>query len=155
MPLFYSTNAQGLTTNATTATETDQLRTLTGTTRPANFIEVIGTARSNTVGGWTLRLRKFSTPSTVGSAITPTPDDPGNQAATITATTGPTAGSTATQIASFGGSQVGAQIYWCAQELAQTPFTLNANGGANGNLDVFSIANGTSVPFDLGVKHFE
>jgi len=152
--IYYVTNAQGLTSNASSATETDHLRYLTGSTRAASIMQVIISARNATVGGGSMRLRRFSTASTSGSAITPAPKDPGGQAAVTTAFTAPTAGSTPTQVGSVGFSQTGAQGFWGASE-PNDALMMNANGGANGNLDFVSICNGTSVPFDLTVEHTE
>ncbi len=154
MALYYVTNAQGLTSNASAVTETDHMRTLTGASRAAAFVQVIVSARNATVGGGTMRLRRYSTPSTVGTAITPAPKDAGAQAAVTTAFTGPTVGTTATQVGSIGFSQTGAQGFWGAAE-PNDALLLNAGGGANGNLDFVSICNGTSVPLDLTTEHIE
>jgi hypothetical protein len=154
MSLYYTTNAQGLTSNSSAATETDHMRALTGTTRAAAIVQAFISARNATVGGMTLRLRRYSTPSSSGSAITPTAKDPGAQSAVTSFYTAPTPGSTATQVKSVGASQTGAQGFWGAAE-ANDAETLQANGGANGNIDFFSICNGTSVPLDLTVEHIE
>ncbi len=155
MALYYTINLQTLSTNASTATETDHLRTVTGTTRSASFVQIIASARFNAVGGGSIRLRRFQTPATVGAAVTPLAKDPGAQAATITASSAPTTGTgTAFQVKSVGFSQTGAQGFWGAAE-PNDGVLLNANGGQNGNLDLISIANGTSVPFDLTSEHIE
>jgi len=152
--MYYTTNYQGATSNASAATETDHMTMLTGSTRQAMLAQLVVSARNATVGGGTLRLRRYSTPSTSGSAITPAPKDPGSQAAITTAHTLPTAGSTPTQQGSYGLSQTGAQLFFGAAEMNDT-WVLQAGGGANGNMDFFSIMNGTSVPFDLTIEHLE
>lgn len=154
MALYYTINYQSASTNATPLTELDMLRTVTGATRSASFVQVIVSARSSTVGGGTIRLRRYATASTTGTAITAIAKDPGGQATTITAATLPTAGTTATQVMSIGFSQTGAQGFWGAAE-PNDAVLLNAGGGANGNLDFFSIANANSVPFDLTTEHIE
>ncbi len=152
--MYYTTNYQGATSNGSAATETDHMRFLTGSTRQCMLAQLVVSARNATVGGGTLRLRRYSTPSTSGTAITPAPKDPGSQAAVTTAFTLPTVGATATQQGSYGLSQTGAQLLFGAAEMNDT-WVLQAGGGANGNIDFVSIMNGTSVPFDLTTEHLE
>lgn len=152
--MYYTTNYQGATSNATAATETDHLRLLSGSTRQCMLAQLVVSARNATVGGGTLRLRRYATPSTGGTAITPAPKDPGSQAAVTTAFSLPTVGTTATQQGSYGLSQTGAQLFFGAAEMNDT-WVLQAGGGANGNIDFVSIMSGTSVPFDLTTEHLE
>lgn len=152
--MYYTTNYQGATSNGSAATETDHMRFLTGSTRQCMLAQLVVSARNATVGGGTLRLRRYSTPSTSGTAITPAPKDPGSQAAVTTAFTLPTVGAIATQQGSYGLSQTGAQLLFGAAEMNDT-WVLQAGGGANGNIDFVSIMNGTSVPFDLTTEHLE
>lgn len=158
MPFYYTTNAQGLTTNASTATETDNLTMQTGASgSTGSIVQVLASGRNATVGGATIRLRRFATASSSGSANNPVAKDPTAPAASVTAKTGPTPGSTATQVMSIGWSQTGAQGFWGAAEPNDAIVLRAASGAgpANGNIDFYSIANGTSVPFDLTVEHIE
>lgn len=151
--LYYNSDAQGLTSNGTPLTESDHMQLKTATTRSANIIGIQASGRSATPGGNTIRARRFSTASTSGSALTPAPLDAGAQAAVTGVVTGPTAGTTATQLLSFGFPATGGNG-WQAMDL-NTGIYLDANGGAKGNVDIFSICTAASVPIDLAVTHGE
>lgn len=155
MAIYYTINLQGLSTNSSAATETDHLRTVTGSTRSASFVQIIASARGSTVGGATIRLRRFQTPATGGSAVTPLAKDQGGQASTITASSAPSTGTgTNFNVASIGFSQTGAQGFWGAAE-PNDAILLNASGGQSGNMDIISIANASTIPFDLTSEHIE
>jgi hypothetical protein len=158
MPFYYTTNAQGLSTNASAATETDNLSMQTGASgRTGMVVQVLATGRNAAVGGASMRLRRFTTASTSGSTNNPVAKDPTAPAATLTGVTGPTAGATVKNVMSIGWSQTGAQGFWGASEPNDAVVLIpgSSAGPANGNLDFFSIANGTSVPFDLTVESIE
>ena len=155
MPYYYAVNVQGATSNGSANTETDMLRTLTVANQaPAQVKGLYGAMRSGTAGGAQLRARRFATASTVGAAATPDPRRPGQPAASLTAFTLPTAGATPTQVLSIGLAQTGGMGGWVALE-PDHAIWLNPNGGANGNLDILSIANAASIGFDYTVEHSE
>jgi hypothetical protein len=145
------------TSNGSALTESDHYRLLTvAEQETAKLMEVMGTARSGTAGGGSLRGRRYGTPSSSGTSVTPAPVNPGTGinsvviAAGTTAFTAPTAGSTATNLLSIGLAQTGGQGGWV------TPFDgagidLMPNGGANGNFDILSIFNAASVTFDCSL----
>lgn len=154
-PFFYDLN-QSVTSNGSANTETDHLRllTATGTAESTKIVGLYGAARHGTAGGAQLRLKTFATPSTVGSGATPAKRHPSFPAAKTTAATGPTAGGTPTVRLTVGLAQTGGTGGWVALEPGAA-VTLLQGAGANGNADVFSIANGTSVPIDFTLEFSE
>lgn len=120
----------------------------------AKLVGLYGAARFGTAGGAQLRVKTFATASTVGSAKTPAERHPNGPAASLTAFTGPTAGATPVVRLTVGLAQTGGTGGWVALE-PSAAITLLANGGANGNADVFSIAASASVPLDFTVEHSE
>ena len=153
---YFALNIQAAVTNGTGNTETDMIRLLTVANQQVAYIsEVLGGAYNfTTVGGLSLRLRAFTTPSTSGSSATPTKRNQNNPTAQTTAFTLPTPGSTALNHMSVGLSQTGGMGGWQALEPDAT-IQLLPNGGANGNLDLFSIATTASVPFDYTLSFRE
>ena len=90
--------AGNLTTNATPNTETEAFFLKAGV-RNAAFaaISMLGKGAGLTqLSGIVMRIIKWATASTGGTAITPAPVDPGMQAAKATAASRPTSGSTRT-----------------------------------------------------------
>jgi hypothetical protein len=89
--------AGDLTTNATPGTETDAFFIKAGSGRSAYLqsVQMLGKAAALTaLSGIVMRIIKFTTASTAGTGITPTPKDPGMQAAKATSASRPTAGTT-------------------------------------------------------------
>ena len=87
-----------LTTNATPNTETEAFFLKPGA-RNVTFaaISMIGKGAGLTqLSGIVMRIIKWGTASTAGTSITPQPVDPGMQAATATAASRPTSGTTRT-----------------------------------------------------------
>ena len=99
MPMIYGitpATAGNLTTNATPNTATETLFLKPGATRTLWLLSlyVMGKgAALTTISGIAFRVKKWTTASTAGTAITPQPRDSGFQAATATAASRPTAGS--------------------------------------------------------------
>src|SRR5262245_13242872 len=154
MPFFFDTN-QSVTSNGSANTETDHLRFLTVSQQEtAKVVGLYGACRFGTAGGAQIRLKPFGTASTAGSGVTPAKRHPSFPAASLTAFSGPTAGATPTVRLTVGLAQTGGTGGWVAIEPGAA-ISLLANGGANGNLDVYSIANGASVPIDFTVEHSE
>lgn len=157
MPYYYDLTREGVTTSGTANTEVDDMRTLSVANQaPAVVTGLYGSGRNSgtTAGGVQLRLRRFSTPSTVGTAKTPAERNPNGPAAQLTAFTGPTAGSTATDVLSIGFGALGGMGGWVALESDAGHF-LRPNGGADGNLDVFHIAAIASVAIDYTLEFKE
>jgi hypothetical protein len=89
--------AGNLTTNGTPGTETETFFVKPGANRTAGIrrFDVQGKAAAvSTLSGLIFRFMKWSTASTAGTGITPRPRDTGNPAASATAASRPTAGST-------------------------------------------------------------
>lgn len=151
MPFFYDLN-NAVTSNGSANTETDHLRLLTvANQETAKIVGLYGACRFGTAGGAQLRLKTFGTASSAGSGQTPAKRHPSFPAAGTTAFTGPTAGSTPTVRITVGAAQTGGTGGWVGLE-PMAAVSLLANGGANGNGDVFSIANAASVAIDFTVE---
>ncbi len=100
------------------------------------------------------RLSRFSTASTVGSAITPRPHDPNAQAATTTAFTLPTVGTTETIVISLGFNSR-AMVQWVALNPDEAIVCTTA-GGATGNLDLLAQEGaGTAFNLRFNLTHWE
>jgi len=107
MPMVYSLSlatAGNLTTNGTANTETETWFAKPGT-RNIFFQSMLVAGKGaglTAISGLILRLIKWGTASTAGTAITPAPKDPGMQAAKMTAASRPTSGTTRTNHIVFG-----------------------------------------------------
>ena len=153
-PFFYEIQ-KSITSNGSANTESDHLRLLTAANQEtAKIVGLYAGARHGTAGGAQMRFKTFSTASTTGTATTPAKRHPSNPAAATTAFTSPTAGSGPTVRLAVGLAQTGGTGGWVALE-PNAALSLLANGGANGNGDVFSIANGTSVAIDYTLEFSE
>ena len=112
MPMVYDISlatAGNLTTNATPNTETDVFFVKAGTRNAMlKLINVVGKGASLSVlSSAVFRVIKLATASTAGTAITPTPKDPGMQASKFTCASAPTIGATRTNRGIFGCSAAG------------------------------------------------
>lgn len=96
--------AGNLTTNVTPNTETDAFFLKAGVRNVSlQSVYVIGKGAGLTaITGLSFRIIKFTTASTAGTGITPTPKDPGGQASKCTAASRPTAGATRVNRLVFG-----------------------------------------------------
>jgi hypothetical protein len=99
MPMLYDivlATEANITTNATPNTETEVYFVKAGTRNCAlQSIYLVGKGSSLTsITGIEIRLVRWTTASTAGTAITPTPVDPGMQASKCTAASLPTLGTT-------------------------------------------------------------
>lgn len=108
MPMVYGialATAGNLTTNATPNTETETFFVKAGSARgvalQSLYIQGKG-AGLTAISGIIMRIIKWATASTSGTGITPTPKDPGMQAAKCTAASRPTSGTTRTNHLAFG-----------------------------------------------------
>ena len=153
-----STTATGpeFTTNGTANTTTDHWRFLTVSPRPANIqaIYVLGRgAGLSVISGISIRVIRFGTASTAGTAASLRPRDPGQQAAVTTAFTAPTIGTTPTLQLVFGCGAAGPGG-WVAPNPDSVIFLATA-GGANGNCDIVSGSGTISLGFDMTTEHWE
>lgn len=158
MFIYNITPTASVATSASANTDVDHLRTLTVAGRAARIIGcyLIGKGAALTsLTGIVIKLKRFSTPSTVGSAITPAPRDiVAAPAADLTAFTGPTIGTTPTIQVAFGCGAAGPGGWVAPNEKAG--IFLGAGGGANGNLDLISQTGGTTaMNFEYSTEHEE
>jgi hypothetical protein len=157
LPFYYDVN-RPITTNGTTLTESIHLRALTvANTIGARLTGLYGTCRSGTAGGASLRVKTWATASTGGTSQTPAKRRSGSPAANCTwfnDASAITGGTTQTVRLGVGMAQTGGMGGWMPFE-ADDALELAPNGGANGNLDVDSIAVGTSVAGDITAEFAE
>jgi len=153
MPLFY-TDVPGAiqTTNATPNTANDCTFIKPGTRTcwlKAIYPEGRG-ASLTSISGISYRLEKwFTTASTGGTSITPSPDDPGYQAAKHTAgyaagtVTSGTGGPTLMLSIGSGTTSPG---NWIAPSLDEA---YSLEGSATQSLDIFNVSSAASLNFEL------
>lgn len=157
MPFYFDT-VRATTTNGTTLTESPHLLGLTAANqRVASLRGLYGTARSGTAGGASLRVKTAGTAGTGGTSQTPAKRESGQPAAGLVVTndaTTITPGMTLTVRLAVGLAQTGGNGGWVALEPAAA-LSLMPNAGANGNMEIYSIAVGTSVPIDVTMEHAE
>jgi hypothetical protein len=157
MPAYYEIG-QPITTNAAAATLSSgpHLTLKTGTNVRAHIMGLYAGSRGATAGGGFLRAHTLATAtSSSGTAVTPAKRNPNSAAATTSAMssqTGPGTTRTHRILAAF--AQTGGQGGWVAPE-PDAAVQLLAGGGANGNLDVDSIANGASQLVDMLIEFAE
>lgn len=156
MPMVYGVNlgSNTLTTSATPNTEVDDMFVKAGVRNcaiQAMYLHGKG-AGLTAISGITMRLKRWTTASTAGTAITPTPRDPGAQASKCTAAFTPTAGS--------GGGTYGVQIGcgaagpggWVAPN-ADSVYLLE--GGSAHSLDAISASGTASLVHDVALEVVE
>ena len=160
MPFYFATAPTAdVATSASANTAVDHLRTLTVAQQAAAVtkLDLIGKgAAQSTITGIEIRLSRFTTPSTVGSGITPAKRNSDQPAANLTAFTGPTIGATET-IQWSGGMMSSGQGGFTPLDPYDDAIYLVANGGANGNLDLLSQTEGTAAlnfHYTLGHREF-
>jgi hypothetical protein len=149
----------GYTTNGTANTLSTHMRFLTVSPRPASIqgIYLIGRAAGLTsISGISIRVQRYATASTGGTAATPRPRDPGAQAAVTTPfsdTSAITPGTTPTLQLQVGCGAAGPGG-WVAPNPDSVIYLATA-GGANGNADFCSGSGTVSLGFDMSIEHFE
>jgi hypothetical protein len=157
MPAYYDVTFAA-TTNSAVNTQSTQthIRLLTGTGLNAFIKGGYAAARSGTAGGGQLRCITAATAmSSQGTGATPTKRNPNTAAATSSAATATTCqGATTIVRWSVGFAQTGGMGGWVAIE-PDASVQLNAAGGANGNAEFSTLANGASIPVDLTVEFSE
>lgn len=156
MPFIYATApSANVATNATPNTDTDHLRVLTVAAKGAAIkaLYLIGKGAGLTaISGIAARLIRLATASTSGSAITPSPRGTVGAAA-LTGFTAPTIGATPLQQLVIGCGAAGPGG-WVAPDV-DSAIALDANGGANGNLDLISSSGTASLNFQYSLEHAE
>lgn len=160
--LFY-TDVPGATqtTNAAANTPNDCFFIKPGAARTCwlRAIYVVGRAVGrSTISGNTLRLEKwFTTSSSAGTAITPSPNSAGYQAAKHTAgfsaatVTSGTGGPTLMLSIGFGVTSPG---NWVAPS-ASLEDAYDLEAGANNSLDIFNVSGDTAIPFEMSTGTVE
>lgn len=156
MPMVYTCSlatAGNLTTNGSANTETDTFFLKAGV-RNAYFqsMYVIGKGAGLTaISGISFRIIKFTTASTAGTGMTPTPKDPGMQAAKATSASRPTAGATRVNRIVFGCGAAGPGGW-----VAPNPDSLESlEGGGALSLDCMDASGTISLAFEFSFEFQE
>lgn len=142
-------------TSATANTLVDHLRLLTvGNQAWVSKLDLVGKGAAQTsITGTEIDLIRYGTASTSGGAITPNPRVPTSPAATTTAFTGPTVGTTAKYQWS-GGMMSSGQGGFVPLDPNDDAIELYSGGGTNGNVDLESQTEGTvalNLKYTLGM----
>lgn len=103
------------------------------------------------ISGIAFRIIKWATAATAGVSITPTPKDPGMQAAKHTAASAPTAGTTRTQHVIFGCGAAGPGG-WVAPNPDSVILT---EGGSAFSIDGLSVSGTVSLNFEWSAETVE
>ncbi len=156
MPMIYTSSlatAGVLTTNGSANTETDTWFLKAGVRNAAlQAVYVLGRGAGLTsISGITFRIIKWSTASTAGTGITPTPKDPGMQAAKATAASRPTSGTTRVNRLSFGCGAAGPGGW-----VAPNPDSVELmEGGGAFSIDSMDVSGTISLNFEFSFEHAE
>lgn len=156
MPMVYSLSlatAGNTATHATPNSETDVMFMKAGVRNAAlQAFYVIGKGAGLTaISGISFRIIKFTTASTSGTGITPTPKDPGMQAAKHTAASAPTAGSTRVNRIIFGCGAAGPGGW-----VAPNPDSVELlEGGGALSIDAMSASGTASLNFEWSAETVE
>lgn len=158
LPFYFETCRQEA-SNGAGSTETEHLLFLTASQQESAAIKAIyGNSIFGTAGGGKLRAKQASTAGSGGAAQTVSKRNSRSPAAGLVATNAGsafTAGTgTVVQRLTVGLAQTGGQGAWAALE-DSAAIRLQPNGGAAGNLELWSIMNAASVPLDMMVEHSE
>ncbi len=150
MPMVYSfslATAGDLTTSATPATESNAMFLKAGVRNSAlKALYVQGKGASlASLTGIIFRLIKFGTASTGGTGITPTPKDPGMQAAKATMASRPSSGSTRVNRITFGCGGAGPGG-WAAMDADSVELL---EGGGALSLDLMDASGVASMKYEF------
>lgn len=159
MPFYYRTSPTAdVVTSASANTLVDHLRTLT-VGRDVEFmkLDLLGKgAAQPTITGIEISLIRYTTASTVGSAIVPSPGNKDMPVATLTPFTGPTAGTTLIYQWNGGMMSSGQGGFQPIDPNMDDAIFCNNGGGAGGNLDLESQTEGTvALNFIYTLTHRE
>ena len=151
MPFYYAVN-KSVTTNGSANTLSTHFRFLTvANQKMARIMGLSGGARFGTAGGAVLRLIRGGAAGTGGTAHTPSEANPDTPAADTTVfddTTAITPGTSPVTVLTVGVAQTGGHGGWVALETDMGK-AMKPNGGANGNLEIGSLANSASVVVEI------
>ena len=156
MPMVYTlalATEANVATNATPNTENETFFVKAGVRNAAlQAMYVIGKAAGLTaISGIVFRLIKWGTASTAGTTITPSPKDPGMQAAKQTAASAPTSGTTRTNHVLFGCGAAGPGGY-----VAPNPDSvLLLEGGSALSIDALNASGTASLNFEWSAETVE
>jgi hypothetical protein len=143
-----------MSTNATANTENPTFTTKPGSNRNValqGFYAIGKGAGLTAISGISHRIITFATASTSGTSITPTPRDPGAQAAKQTAASAQTIGSTRTNHFCIGHGAAGPGG-WVAPNVDSMP--LQPAGGA-GSIDALNVSGTASLNFEWSAETVE
>ena len=153
MPMIYDLSlatAGDTTTNATPATENETFFIKAGVRNAwlqAMYVTGKGAGLS-TISGIVHRIIRWGTASTGGTAITPTPKDPGMQAAKMTAASAPTAGTTRLNKVIFGCGAASPGGWW--KQDADSVEVLE--GGGAPSIDALNVSGTASMKFEWSAE---
>lgn len=156
MPFVYNlalATSGNLTTSGTANTEVDAFFVKAGSSRPVwlRAINLIGKGAGLTaLSGIAMRIAKFATASTAGTAITPQPTD-GARAAVHTSASRPTVGTTRTNHMSLGCGAAGPGG-WAALD-QEGAIALDA--GAAGSIDGLDASGTVSLAYEFSAQTME
>lgn len=145
--------AGNLTTNGSANTETDAFFLKAGVRNAAlQAVNLIGKAAGLTsISGIVMRMIKWGTASTAGVAMTPTPKDPGMQAAKATAASRPTSGTTRVNRGIFGCGAAGPGGW-----VAPNPDSVELlEGGGALSIDGMDASGTVSLNYEFSIEHQE
>lgn len=156
MPMIYTlspTTAGNSSTNSSVNTETDVFFVKPGARNvalQAMYIQGKG-AGLTAISGISMRIVTWGTASTGGTSITPTPKDPGMQAATQTAASAPTSGTTRKNHVIFGCGAAGPGGW-----VAPNPDSvILQQGSGTGSIDAMSVSGTASLNFEFSAEDVE
>lgn len=153
MPMIYDLSlatAGNTTTNATPATENPTFTVKPGARNAAlQSMYVIGKGAGLTaISGISHRIVRWGTASTAGTGVTPTPKDPGMQAAKQTAASAQTIGTTRTNKVIFGCGAAGPGGW-----VAPNPDSiLLMEAAAAYSVDALNVSGTASLPFEWAAE---
>jgi hypothetical protein len=144
-----------LTSNATPATETDAIFLKAATSNTAGLVraDIVGKkAGGTTLDSVNIRMCRFTTGSTAGTGITPTPEGGADQvAAAATMASRPTAGSVRQELGVFGASWAGPGGWAALNEQA----VHRVRGNSGDSIDLLDVSSTASVTYEIGGQIME
>jgi hypothetical protein len=166
MPFVYSTQsamqAQNYTTSGSANTETEPFFLKPGTRNIGLQAMYVGGkgAGLTSISGIAYRLKKWtSTSASGGTALTPTPRDPGMQAAKATSGIGTGGGTAVVTVGTGGPIYIGGCISgaagpggWVAPNADSLP---TLEGSANQSIDLFVASGTVSLNYEFVIEHVE
>lgn len=161
MPFYYSFT-RPVTTNATTNTLSTHFQLLTVANQLAvRLVGLYAGARMSSAGGGVLKVTRGGAAGSGGTAIAApnginkrNPDNPAAGVGIVTDATAITPGTTPGLQLNVGFAQTGGQGGWVALD-PDHAILLKPNGGANGNLEIGSMAVGVSQTVEISGEFSE